>query len=346
MLDHMLSSSSGVDVEPKLGWIRSFRPDESVVHELRIVIPVIRVWMAMFVALVFVADAPGWDSLEYMLLTHCAVGVFMTTIWTSFYGSATWKRFATALGLVLLTSLLGVLLKIFIEGADSQIWALVWIPVFVMLAGLIPAIMARRFWGWCIFHVRDMPESVQQKQFTLRDALTWTAFVAVLCTLARIIVSLLGAGDNGWRVAVILYIGVGVPLLAMMSFLSMVSRLRFYWLLFAIPVLSACIAVLVSIPIGIDNGFDFVINEFFRPTQFWFMIAGFVLMGVIIFLQRRGLVFAFGACDGSDFRDKARMAYVTSLRRRIDRHNRRKLELQSELDLYETPARVPTACKR
>ena len=57
MLDHMLSSSLGVDVEPKLGWVRSFRPDESVVHELRFVFPVIRDWMAMFVALVFVADA-------------------------------------------------------------------------------------------------------------------------------------------------------------------------------------------------------------------------------------------------------------------------------------------------
>ncbi len=57
MLDHMLSSSLGVDVEPKLGWVRSFRPDESVVHELRFVFPVIRDWMAMIVALVFVADA-------------------------------------------------------------------------------------------------------------------------------------------------------------------------------------------------------------------------------------------------------------------------------------------------
>lgn len=153
--------------------------------------------------------------------------------------------------------------------------------------------------------------------------------------MTRWIADLLGAGENGWRIAMILYVGVGVPLLAMLSFLSLVSRFGPVLLSLAVPVLSVVIALLVCLPIAIMDGIDSAVRQVFWPTQLWFAVSGFVLIGVITYLRRRGVIFAFGT-DRPGSRVRWKTTYAASLRGRIDRHKRELARLQTELDALGT----------
>ena len=117
---------------------------------------------------------------------------------------------------------------------------------------MIPATAARRFWGWRICHIQDNLELTDQKQFQLRDAFIWTAVAAVLCVLLKLIGGLLGPGgmqENAARAVLMVYVGSVVPTVAMMSFLSLVSRLRsgLFWIV--IPALAAALTFLALLPL-------------------------------------------------------------------------------------------------
>ncbi len=326
-----LEYSTDGHVPGKLPFPSRLRLDESLRLELQLIAPIVGVWIAVFLVSICLTATRAWRAgFELFLLTHCGVGVFMTAIWISFYGSMSWKRIVAGISLVAATAVLGVCIRICLGGpANSRIWISVWVPIFVMLATLILTTAARQCCGWRILHLRHVTDVVEQKRFSIRDVFIWTTFVAAALTLLRFILALEGDNfaDAGWRIFVPLIFGVLVPSIATIVLLGLASRVRIYWLVLAVPVLAACIAILIS-GLGLlleDGGIDFVIRRAFWPTLKWCTAAGFALVAAIWHLRKRGVVFAFGAGNEPESLERAKRHYESSLRRKI-------AALQAELE--------------
>lgn len=309
--------------------------NESAKREWQLVFPVLCGWLAIFVVLVWEHRGANSEYPWYMLTTHSGVGVAMTIIWTAFYGSASWRRIAISAMLVLCVAMLALYVTVpwvFYQdqhavGAINErfLWVYAWTPTIAILVGMLPAMLARRFLGWRVFHLRNTLDLARNSQFSLRDTLTWMAYFAVLCTLLRTLLSPFFGTRDPWRNIVGLYLGWGLPLFALMSFLAIAARLKGMGMVIVTPVLAAGLATLACIPVLLDRRVNKVIWDFFVPAQFWYMMAGFGLIGVMAYLRRQGVVFAFGNHDVESLREESTRAYSQRLHKRIDR-------LQTELD--------------
>ena len=317
---------------------REFRLAPSVRFELRLISPIIALWMFVFLLAtpILTAGPRTGAGFGFFMITLCGIGIFMTVIWVSFYGTMSWTRIAVGITLVGATATLGMgIASLFHSGATHRVWIAVWIPVFVTSASLIATGAVRRFWGWRIFHVLQASEVADQKRFSIRDVLTWTLGLAAVFALLRFILGLFdnNFADSGLRIAFSVFAGVCVPSVAIISFLSLASRLRIYWLVLVVPMLAACIALLISALVSVGDGdIGFVMRSVFWPTLTWFSVAGYALTGAIAFHRQRGLVFVFGAGGDPASIKLSKSRYVSHLRSKISRLDRKSAMLQSDLE--------------
>lgn len=289
--------------------------------ELRIVARVVAGWYGVFVlalSLTNVMRAP--NSYEMFIVMHCCVGMFMTIAWTCFYGMVTVWRIAVALCLVAATGLLGVLLT------WGQNWnlrdgsAMVYMPTFIALVGLIPIWAMRRFWGWRILHIEDASHSFSRR-FGIRDTMMWTAFLAIVFTATRFVLGIVI--DDAQRLASIIIATVAIPSIIAIVFLALVSRLSVYWMLAVVPVLALGSGLSFSIFAIYSQGQpSSIIDQVFLPSFVWFSAAGFLLTFIVWDLRGRGLIFAFGMEPNVASFERLKSDYETSLRKRLLRTRR------------------------
>ena len=334
-----VESDSGIGVQDIPCVSGGLRPERSPLFELQLISPIVCLWMAGYVIFTIVVNTWRGRPLEVLLpllITHCGVGIFMTVVWVSFYGSMTWRRIAAGIGVVAANGALGTCLAmLFGRHWGPEILPFSLIAIFITLASLVLTGAVRRFWGWRIFHVLEIVAVADQKRFTIRDALRWTTVIAMVLAFSRVVLASFqdNFADSSWRIALLCIVGVGIPSIATVVFLGLAARLTIFSLMLAVPVQATCVAVLISaLVLSGTRDIDTVMRYTFWPTLIWFCVAGLVMSATLWFLRRRGLVFAFGAGGDPASVALAKSRYQAYLRGKIARLRRRSTSLQYELD--------------
>ena len=151
------------------------------------------------------------------------------------------------------------------------------VTVLVSLAGMIPTWAVRRFLNWRILRSADeyRPAEVQ---FRISQAMVWTTFFAVILVMGRIVAHHFEEQDSGRFLLVILG-SVMLPTIPMLVVLVLVSRLRGFKLLAAMPVLG-----LVTTSAYLFAGVFLLqlptpdMLPFFIQTTAWFAVAGWLVV--------------------------------------------------------------------
>jgi len=297
-----------------------------VLAECRLVGPIAAVWFAVWLPVfVLSSRATRFSAVrECTLLTICCVGIASTVMWCCLYGSMSLRRVAAGLLLIVGTSTFAATLASQFQsnGVGNRSPILIIGVFFVALLAFGPGWCMRRFLRWQICPFSELTFE-HDHRFRIQELFYWTAGAALLLALFpmfdEVLFSQGGPSEGISFVAYIVAMTILIPTVVTLVYFTLLSRLSIPYLVIAIPILAGSAGLanaLLDVWLGSGSSVVQATREFVLPVTLSFALAGYLILGMVYYLRRKGLYFKVGLVD---HRACARLAKQEhdSLRRRI-----------------------------
>lgn len=273
------------------------------VAEARAIKRIATVWFLVFLLACFTlrAISPGSFAVESFAIAMTCVGLTMAVSWTCLYGDFSLRRLLIYLCLVAATTVVGFLVA---ERRARLTDCLMMLTVltFAAVVALLPFLALRRFVGLRFTHVDDPPSDERESQFTIVQAMTWTAFWAVVFSLGKWVASFVFGSDVSGFLQFV-FLGIVLPISISVVYFGLLTKLTIRQLIVATPLFALLIAVALTIYFVMAGEFGEKYMEWiFWPNLIWLTFAGWVLTAAVWSLRNEGFFFVSGktaTCDAA-----------------------------------------------